>query len=832
MLDREMVGLMDHCMADGDIRTALICTDGLDFIQFTDHEALRQMSASLTRWGNFSSTNQNICIFTLPNLELDSLRRLSERAPGWNFLMNRMFRGDQPGKNMFCVGIPRQDEVKNLLNHWRIKKSLAMDWNLFDDAVVAITRKINNENMGLKDLSARVMECPDLGRETLAMLSGHTEKRSALERFGEVKGWETVQEWLVKVIAVKREQSSATAHHTHTSATREKSGNFTGENSSALGNAPKGRGGDSVFRLMPDNRWALERENIGALVRENSGRLVKESPGALVRESPGGVGRENPGRLVRENLHLVLKGNPGTGKTTIAGGLGEIFLESGLLELGHVVKASREDLVAGYVGQTAIRTATKIREAMGGILFVDEAYRLTREGENDFGREAVETILEAMENHRGEFSVIAAGYPDRMEKFLDANPGIRSRFGVKNILTIPDYGPELLEHIYKLTCRTNGRYLDAKLGQVLPDIISSCYVNRDPDSFGNARDMISLYSEMDGNRAVRVAGFRGDETAGFKMDDNCEGMMADRREHTETFFTLTLEDLPQRLHSSLTPVPDQVGQVDQMDVPLAKLDSLIGLKSVKTMVRTAINRVKIEKMRCPDAVVAPGHYIFTGNPGTGKTTVARLMGEMFRSMGLLKKGHLREVGRGDLVGEYSGHTAPKTSVVLEESLDGVLFIDEAYQLVQDSRDSFGREALDTILAFMENHNDRLSIICAGYPAPMNFFINENPGLPSRLAATIEFHNYSAREMFEIFTLMATERKLFFSRDLEVTLMDVFKDMESRACSTFGNGREVRNLLETMCSNQANRLVSKLESIGLEPGERSALFELKCRDISA
>lgn len=245
---------------------------------------------------------------------------------------------------------------------------------------------------------------------------------------------------------------------------------------------------------------------------------------------------------------------------------------------------------------------------------------------------------------------------------------------------------------------------------------------------------------------------------------------------------------------------------------------------MKETIRTLVNRLKIQKLRGDKSQLVPGHYLFVGNPGTGKTTVARLMGNIFKALGILKKGHLIEIGRADLVGQYQGHTAEKTRQVLERSMDGVLFIDEAYQLVTDERDSFGKEALETLVATMENQRHRLCIIAAGYPQPMHRFVNSNPGLPSRFAGEIIFENYTATEMLSIFKGMVQERSLTLGEGVEEALLLIFRQWERENSPTFGNGRDVRNLLDATCARLDNRLVEE------EVTDKALLYRLERVDI--
>ena len=255
---------------------------------------------------------------------------------------------------------------------------------------------------------------------------------------------------------------------------------------------------------------------------------------------------------------------------------------------------------------------------------------------------------------------------------------------------------------------------------------------------------------------------------------------------------------------------------EEMKQTLESLNSMIGLDSVKHEVLSLKNIVEMQKRQSEHGLsVVPMSYhcVFTGNPGTGKTTVARIIAQIYKGLGILKKGHLVECDRSSLVAGYVGQTAIKTNEVIDKALDGVLFIDEAYSLAKDG-DSFGQEAIDTLLKRMEDDRDRLVVIVAGYTNEMKTFIDSNPGLKSRFNRYIEFEDYSAEEMLTIFKNLATKQNYTLSEESEKVLLGIFKDVKENEDNSFGNARGVRNLFEKTLVNQANR-IAKNGCVGSE-----------------
>ena len=514
--------------------------------------------------------------------------------------------------------------------------------------------------------------------------------------------------------------------------------------------------------------------------------------------------RLHPGETYILKDHYIFIGNPGTGKTTIARVFADALSAMGVLPSGQLVEVSPGDLKGQYQGHTAPKVDAAFDRAMGGVLFIDEAYGVWNGENDDFGTEAVTALIKNAEDRRGKMIAILAGYEKEMGVFSTANPGIASRFNVN--IKFRDYkGPELTE-IARRMIKAQGYTLDNSAELGIGKFFDKMELAKQKD-FANARDVRNAV-----DKAIKTQNTR------IQKESSKPGFDASKE------FVLTMNDIS---GSSEKP-PLSVDEV------LAQLDDLIGMDDIKQEIRKLANVAMVNRMRMErglgSAALQPVNIILTGNPGTGKTTIAKRLGEVLHAAGVLPSDKVVEREAKTILSGYINESGRNMEKAVDEAMGGVLFIDEAYNLlpVPGSMNNTGNEALDALMTRMENDKGKFVVVIAGYKDRMEELTRRgNPGLISRFNKRFHIDDYSAEELIRIFKFNLEKRNFKITGEAEAELRKTVKHMVDNKGLHFGNAREVVNLLNEAMELQGNRIASDISVFDTNP---DALTIIEAEDI--
>lgn len=466
------------------------------------------------------------------------------------------------------------------------------------------------------------------------------------------------------------------------------------------------------------------------------------------------------------SMNMIFAGNAGTGKTNAARTTFEYLNALGLLSRGVFKEVSKADFVSENINETAKKTMEVVNSAVGGVLFIDEAYSLCESEEDKVGKEIVDALLKGIEDNRDDLIVILAGYENDMEKFLSINPGLKSRF--PNIIHFEDYTPYEMYAIALNIAKSKGYKIADNVEDDLIDLFAKNQISGKND-LGNARFVRNIIENaiMDASRK-----YLQDKQ---KKIDLLEA-------HNFNFKVKAKFNLEERLND------------------------IIGLEEVKNLLRSQYKLIVAQEKRKSVGVETKIeqnlNMVFAGNPGTGKTSIARLVAEMLNSMGLLKIGQLVETDRSNFVSEIPGQTSKKTEETFKEAIGGILFIDEAYTLAYDP---LGREAIETLLKLIEDYSKDVIVILAGYEKEMEDFFDVNIGLRSRFPLWTNFEDYKPDELSEMAIKLLESKGFKLSKNGYTSLKKSFVDIYENADMQSGNGRLVRNYVENLIRSQSIRI---------------------------
>lgn len=733
-------------MADSSVKTAVVFTFFQDFV--TDGSApLQQYSELLSHlWDEYGlSSNENICIFLAPQMNSESLSQLLDNLASGNVFRSRFFNANKT-INRSCtihIGLPNQDEFRYMLEYLRIVGD------------------------GGKRLRFRRSDIRPIV-SSLMFLSREADREQ--NRAGYLSSvYENILLYMKKQPGDVVEFTEATVKSIYS--------RFRADNSS-----------DPMQKLINTRGWESVAKRVSEIVedyKKKKARVLKKQGSTLSAKKSSCANERIDTPDDRMDIdypvpNFVIKGNPGVGKTTVARLIGQIFYENGILKKGLTIEATKDDLVDRYVGGTPGRTREKIMEAQESVLFLDDAYSLIDKSEdNNYSKEAIDEIVAAMTNTKQyRFCMIMAGYPEPMDELLKMNPGLGSRFGKTNILTIEDYPPDLLRDIFIANCRKDGYGFigdeDEETPLDLDLFFRNLYDQRDRANFGNARDVVAIARDV-----KMQASLRDDEKRCITADD----------------------------FGSYSQYFDQHG-VSSIDEIYAELDKYVGLDFVKELfenVRLEILDAQDCKRRGVKPDSYPDHYIFAGNPGTGKTTVGKMMGQFYHLMGVMGGTETMFVDASELIGSHVGDSKNKTVETIQQAIDhnSLLYIDEAYQITDSA---YSAEIVGAMMTRMTENADDFKMIFGMYSNRVEDFLKMNAGL-SRRVRIVEFPDYNPSQLVRIFEKTIEQQGRSITQEAHRYIELIMEHKYNTRTEDFGNAGEVKKLVIDMKKRLLRRVSS-------------------------
>lgn len=724
-------------MADGHIKTAVVFSFFQDFI--TDTSApLQQYSELLSHlWDEYSlNVNDNICIFLAPQMEEESIKNLFDSLTGGNILKNRFFNENET-INRSCtikIGLPNQDEFKYMLEYLRLVGDSG------------------------KKISYKYSELPRM-LSSLMYLSRQAEKEE--NRAGYLSA---VYENIIWYI---RRQSENIVEFNEDVINKIYSKFQSADNTDPLEKLKNTRGWESVAKRIGEITADYKQKKAAALAELPAVKEKKIRVCASERiDTP-----DDDFEFDYPIPHFILKGNPGVGKTTVARLIGQILYENGILKKGLTIEATRNDLVDKYVGGTTEKTRNAVISAEESVLFIDDAYSLIDKSEdNNYSRQAIDELVAIMTNPKQyRFCMIMAGYPEPMDELLKMNAGLSSRFSKANILTIEDYPPDLLRDIFVSNCKKDGyRFWGEAEGEEEPldlDLFfKNMYNQRDRANFGNARDVVAIARE-----AKMQSSLRDDQKRCITQDD-----FNDYKKYFKKNGASSIDDI------------------------YAEIDRYVGMDFVKELfenVRLEILDVQDCKRRGIKPDVYPDHFIFSGNPGTGKTTVGKMVGKFYHLMGAMGGAETLFVDASEFIGGHVGESKKLTAEKIQDAIDhnSILYVDEAYQITESP---FANEIIGAMMTKMTENAADFKLIFGMYTDRVEAFLNLNPGL-SRRVRIVDFPDYNAKQLVEIFERTVKEQGRTVSDECLRLISILMEYKYNTRTEHFGNAGEVKKLVADM-----------------------------------
>lgn len=784
----KMYELLDAAMRDKTVKTCVIFTHCWNLLDMqTSGETKEKLADTISGWYNLSTNNHNIALFLFGEPRLESLASFLRNKSAWAFLYERMFSNDLPTEAVIRIGGPQRDEIF-------LQMSVFIGASLYnaevEKAALTLVQKQGNKLLSLRryleHVSAKLEPplapgSPPTVDQRKAIVDrllkdyGDKDAINAAEKIAQTEGWEEISRMVNRLI--------------------------------------------DEAKALPKTE-----DNLQELLQKLGGSCLR----LTVRDEQAGPGI---------NMTIMLKGNPGTGKTTAAYWIGEAFRQNGLLPVGRVITAAKDQLEAGYVGQSAIKTREKINEAIGNVLFIDEAYSLFRsedEGRASFGREVIDTLVQAMTAHRGELAFILAGYPEEMDYFLTANSGLSRRFG-DNIVTIADYDAGMLERIaLDDLIRDSGegvsdsvheephvpekrrRYLldgdliyserEREMQDSLPPQTPEEVKEKTRQDRAEERDLCPFSIYFDNWFADRDREKFGNAGAALQLADRLRQSARQRADARgaapDAPVLITREDFPQGTDHLFECRKPSVAEIRK------QMEDVIGMVQVrKTLERiTAYMQLAVlQQDMLPGEGrrgVEPGHYLFVGNPGTGKTMISEKLALALSGLGVIQRYRPIRVTGLELANMLTSHQGVnKLTDFVNSCVGGVLVIDEAHQLAQTN---LGPLAIKTLLDPMVEKKNEMSFVFCCYPENEQELLELEPGLARRISDIIRFEDYTPEDILAILRLKARREEYQMDDAVAKQALDAIRQLTSIENQ---NGGTAEKLFKAMKIALSERLMA-------------------------